>query len=56
MKPDEIEQEIEEKGLTAPRVTPDDIESNIAAECFSVAADAHRFEFVRREFFPVLRA
>ncbi len=31
-----IEQEIVAKGLTAPRVTPDDIEANIASEhCFT---------------------
>ena len=27
-----IEQEIQAKGLTAPRITPDDIEANIASE------------------------
>ena len=32
MKPDEIEQEIQASGLMAPRVTPQDIESNIACE------------------------
>jgi len=32
----EIEQEIQEKGLTAPRVTPADIEANIVGEyCFT---------------------
>lgn len=38
-----IEQQIQSKGKTAPRVTPADIEANIAAElCFTVgnAADA----------------
>jgi hypothetical protein len=31
-----IEQEIQEKGLTAPRITPADIEANIASEhCFT---------------------
>ena len=39
MKPDEIEQEIEAKGLTAPRVTPDDIEENITSEFYFTAAD-----------------
>lgn len=29
-----IEQEIQAKGLTAPRVTPDDIEANIVGEHF----------------------
>ena len=33
-----IEQEIQAKGLTAPRVTPADIEANIASEhCFTAA-------------------
>ena len=49
MKPKEIEQEIQDKGLTAPRVTLEDIEANIAAECFFVAADAHRFEWLTRD-------
>lgn len=38
-----IEQEIQAKGLTAPRVTPADIEANIASEHYfnaEVAADA----------------
>ena len=33
-----IEQEIQAKGLTAPRVTPADIEENIASEHFFTAA------------------
>lgn len=37
-----IEQEIQAKGLTAPRVTPDDIEANISGEYFFTAADATR--------------
>lgn len=32
-----IEQEIQAKGLTAPRVTPADIEANIASEYFFTA-------------------
>lgn len=35
----EIEQEIQAKGLTAPRVTPADIEANIASEHYFTAAD-----------------
>lgn len=35
-----IEQEIQAKGLTAPRVTPDDIEANIASEFYFTADDA----------------
>ena len=41
-----IEQEIQAKGLTAPRITPADIEANIASEHYFTAADgalgAHR--------------
>ena len=37
-----IEQEIQAKGLTAPRVTPDDIEANIASEHYFTAADGYR--------------
>jgi hypothetical protein len=36
----QIEQEIQDKGLTAPRVTPADIEANIASEHYFTAADA----------------
>lgn len=35
-----IEQEIQSKGLTAPRITPADIEANIAAEYFFTAEQA----------------
>lgn len=35
----QIEQEIQDKGLTAPRVTPNDIEANIVGEHFFTAAD-----------------
>ena len=34
-----IEQEIQAKGLTAPRVTPADIEANVAAEYFFTARE-----------------
>lgn len=33
----EIENEIQAKGLTAPRITPDDIEANISAEFYFTA-------------------
>lgn len=33
-----IEQEIQAKGLTAPRITPDDIEANIKEEVYFTAA------------------
>jgi hypothetical protein len=36
---DKIEQEIQAKGLTAPRVTPDDIEAEIASEHYFTARD-----------------
>jgi len=35
----DIEQEIQDKGLTAPRITPADIEANIVAEHYFTAAD-----------------
>lgn len=34
-----IEQDIQAKGLTAPRITPADIEANIASENFFTASD-----------------
>jgi len=37
---DAIESEIQAKGLTAPRVTPADIEANIAGEHYFTAAHA----------------
>ena len=37
-----IEQEIQAKGLTAPRVTPADVEANIASEHYFTAADGYR--------------
>jgi hypothetical protein len=36
---DEIEKAIQDGGLTAPRVTPDDIEANIVSEHFFTAAE-----------------
>ena len=36
---DTIEQEIQAKGLTAPRVTPQDLEDNIQSEHYFTAAD-----------------
>ena len=40
--PDSLEQEIQAKWLTAPRVTPADIEANIASEHYFAAADGAR--------------
>ena len=39
MNDEQIETEIQAKGLTAPRITPADIEANIAREFFFSAAD-----------------
>ena len=39
MNDHQIEQEIQAKGLTAPRVTPGDIEANIVAEYYFTAKD-----------------
>ena len=39
MNDQDIEKEIQEKGLTAPRVTLDDIEANILSEHYFTAAD-----------------
>jgi len=38
----DIEQEIQAKGLTAPRVTPADVENEIASEHYFTAADGYR--------------
>ena len=42
MNDQQIEQEIQAKGLTAPRVTPADIEANIVGESYFTAADGYR--------------
>ena len=39
MNDQSIEQEIQAKGLTAPRITPADIEANIASEHYFTAAN-----------------
>jgi hypothetical protein len=41
-----IEQEIQAKGLTAPRITPADIEANIASEHYFTAADGFRLHWL----------
>ena len=38
----QIEQEIQTKGLTAPRITPADIEANIASEYYFTAAEGEQ--------------
>ena len=45
-----IEQEIQEKGKTAPRITPDDIEANIASEHYFTAGEGVIGAFVAGEF------
>lgn len=50
MNDQQIEQEIQAKGLTAPRVTPDHIESVIDKECYFTAADAFRFSWITSDF------
>lgn len=37
-----IEQKFQAKGLTAPRITPADVEANIASEHYFTAADGER--------------
>jgi len=39
MNDNAIEQEIQAKGLTAPRVTPADLEANIMGECYFTAEE-----------------
>lgn len=39
MNDESIEQEIQDKGLTAPRILPGDIEANIASEFYFTATD-----------------
>ena len=41
MNDQQIEREIQAKGLTAPRVTPADIEANIVGEYYFTAAEGH---------------
>jgi hypothetical protein len=47
MSTHEIEQEIQAKGLKAPRVTPADIEENIASEHYFTADDGAQGAFNR---------
>lgn len=39
MNDNQVEQEIQAKGLTAPRVTPNDLENNIASEHYFTAEE-----------------
>ena len=49
MGDNQIEQEIQAKGLTAPRITPADIEANIASEHYFTAAEGVIGAFVSAE-------
>ena len=53
MNDQQIEQEIQAKGLTAPRVTPADIEANIASEHYFTARDGCEQVFGGGGTFPV---
>ena len=44
MNDNQIEQMIQDKGLTAPRVTPADVEANIVGEYYFTAADGYAGE------------
>ena len=48
MNDQQIEQEIQAKGLTAPRVTPEDIEANIADEYYFTAGQGIDGEIASR--------
>lgn len=50
MTDDQIEQEIQTKGLTAPRITPQMVEANIEHEFYFTAADAVRFSMLVEDF------
>lgn len=46
----DIEQEIQDKALTAPRVTPADLQANIVAEHYFTAKDGVRGEYATSGF------
>lgn len=49
MNDDQIEQEIQAKGLNAPRVTPADIEAEITSEHYFTAADGFRLRWLTED-------
>lgn len=49
MNDNQIEQEIQDKGLTAPRVTPADIEANIVGQYFFTAEDGLKNAFNQQD-------
>lgn len=50
MTDDQIEQEIQDKGKTAPRVTPSDVEANIVGEYYFNGLDAAAASCVPNHF------
>ncbi len=44
-----IEREIQAKGLTAPRITPEDIEANIASEHYFTAYEGTKYGRITRD-------
>lgn len=52
MNDQQIEQEIQAKGLTAPRVTPEDLEANIASEHYFTAGQGVSGEVSSRDEQP----
>jgi hypothetical protein len=55
MNNSQIEQEIQDKGLTAPRVTPADIEAEIAGEYYASGAGAFSNNRMPTEHYQTLR-
>ena len=49
MNEQDIEKEIQDKGLTAPRVTPDDLKANIVSEHYFTAKEPGLIGFRHRE-------
>lgn len=45
----DIETEIQQKGLTAPRITPSDIEANISSEHYFTAYEGAKYNRVTRD-------
>lgn len=55
MNNSQIEQEIQDKGLTAPRVTPADIDAEIAGEYYASGAGAFSNNSMPTEHYQTLR-
>lgn len=54
MNDEKIEQEIHAKGLTAPRITPADIEANIVSEFYFTARQGAQQQFLESGTRPTL--